>query len=73
MEFKRCVRCGCFFTSDSDICVNCESKERLEINKLNNFIRENEYSLNAQELADNTNISINNINRYIKNDSLKNF
>ena len=73
MEFKKCVRCGCFFMSDSDVCMNCEPKDRQEINKLNNFIEENDKINNIQDLSINTSVSINNINRYIQNKSLNSF
>ena len=73
MEFKKCVRCGCFFMSDSDVCLNCEPKDRQEINKLNNFIEDNNEITNIQDLSINTSVSINNINRFIKNDYIKGF
>ena len=73
MEFKKCVRCGNFFVSNNDVCYNCEPKDRQEINKLNNYIEENSIISNVQDLSTNTNISINNINRFIKNDSIKGF
>ena len=38
MEFKKCERCGCFFTSTGDTCINCSPKDRLEISKLKNFL-----------------------------------
>lgn len=73
MEFKKCVRCGCFFMSDNDVCLNCEPKDRQEINKLNNYIEENDMIKNIQDLSINTSVSINNINRFIKSDSIKGF
>ena len=40
MEFKRCLRCGCFFVSANDVCCNCESKDRFDVAKLNNILEE---------------------------------
>lgn len=72
MEVKKCVRCGCFFVAENDVCLNCNSKDKLEINKLNNYIENNFSITDVQELSLNTDVSINNINRFIKNDALKN-
>lgn len=68
MEFKRCNRCGCFFTSNDDVCCNCLSKDKFEMSKFKNFIEENNnlnqiHSLN--ELSLQTGISSKNINRFL--------
>ena len=31
MEFKKCVRCGCFFATNGDVCCNCASKDKHDI------------------------------------------
>lgn len=72
MEFKRCVRCGCFFYSDNDVCLNCETKDRKDISKLNSFI-ENNISYTKQDLSNNTGVTITNIDRFINNNYLDNF
>ena len=41
MEFKKCSRCGNFFTSQNIICCNCEPKDRLDTANLNSFISGN--------------------------------
>ena len=67
MEFKKCVRCGCFFATSNDVCCNCESKDKLDIAKLNNFF-DNEISINSiEDLSITTGITVNNLNRFIKN------
>ncbi len=67
MEFKKCARCGCFYTSNDNVCYNCLSKERFEMNKFKNYIEEanlgNINSLN--DIAINTGISDKNINRFL--------
>lgn len=70
MEFKKCARCGCFFTSANDICCNCESKDRFDISKLNNIIEDNVSFNSIQELSNKSGITINNLNRYIKNNKI---
>ncbi len=29
MEFKKCPRCGNFFTSDIDVCQSCKTNEKI--------------------------------------------
>jgi len=70
MEFKRCVRCGCFFMSNNDVCCNCESKDRFDIAKLNNILEE-DYNVNSiQDLSIESGINLNNINRFIANNKI---
>lgn len=38
MELKKCVRCGCFFSSPNDVCSNCEAKDKQDIYNLSNYI-----------------------------------
>lgn len=71
MEFKKCARCGCFFVSDNNICCNCEPKDTLELSKLNNYIEKNGNQNSLDEISVSTGISINNLNRYISNNSVK--
>ncbi len=67
MEFKKCMRCGCFFSTNNDVCCNCESKDRLDIAKLNTVIDE-EIPINSiQDLSIVSGVTINNLNRFIKN------
>ena len=67
MEFKRCNRCGNFFISDSDICYNCEIKDKADIAKLNNILT-NSSSINSiDELSASSGVNPCNINRFIEN------
>ncbi len=69
MEFKRCKRCGCFFTSVDDVCCNCSSKDKLEITTLKNYIEENNLNeINSlSSLSYNTGISQKNLIRHVNN------
>lgn len=72
MEFKKCVRCGCFFMSDNSVCCNCETKDKFDIAKLNSIIGEN-YSINSiEDLSTLSGINTNNINRYITDNKISN-
>ena len=67
MEFKKCVRCGCFFASTNNVCCNCESKDNFDIAKLNNYIEENDNFTSIEELSTLSGINLNNLNRFISN------
>lgn len=72
MEFKKCMRCGCFFMSDDDVCCNCESKDRMDIAKLNSILDESQnYSFNSvQDLSIASGVNMNNLNRFIANNQI---
>lgn len=70
MEFKKCMRCGCFFMSDNDVCCNCESKDKMDIAKLNSILDENDSFNSIQDLSILSGININNLNRYISNNQI---
>jgi len=70
MEFKKCVRCGSFFISDNNVCCNCESKDRLDMSKLNGFIDNDITYSSIEDISINTGISTNNINRFIKENNI---
>lgn len=69
MEFKKCMRCGCFFMSDNDVCCNCQSKDRMDISKLNSILDENSFD-SVQDLSIASGININNLNRFISNNQI---
>ncbi len=70
MEFKRCCRCGDFFvSSDSDVCNNCMVKDKNDIAKLNYIISSSNID-SAYELSNYSGVKLDNINRYIDNNSI---
>ena len=73
MEFKKCVRCGCFFMSDNNICYNCESKDRLDVAKLTNILDDNISFNSIQDLSIVSGINSNNLNRLIKENKISGF
>ena len=70
MEFKKCMRCGCFFMSENNICCNCESKDKMDIAKLNTILNDNISFNSVQDLSIASGVNINNLNRFIKNNQL---
>ena len=70
MEFKKCMRCGSFFMSDNDVCCNCQSRDRMDIAKLNNILDENITFNSVQDLSIASGINVNNLNRFISNNQI---
>ena len=70
MEFKKCDRCGSFFSSNDNVCYNCSTKEKAEFSKFKTYIDEinidNINSLN--DLSVGTGISSKTINRFLNNE-----
>ena len=73
MEFKKCERCGCFFTSSDMVCCNCIQKDKADINKLKSFfdVNSNIETNNLNVLSIQTGISEKNLNRYIQNGNIE--
>lgn len=67
MEFKKCSRCGAFYTTSNNVCPNCEPKDNCEQLKLKNFLEENELPSSIEALSTDTGISIKNLNRFLSN------
>ena len=67
MEFKKCERCGCFFSSKDSVCYNCLTKEKFEMSQLKSYIEENNLN-NIHSLSDlsvQTGIAGKTLNRFL--------
>ena len=71
MNCKKCKRCGCFFVSDTDVCLKCEPKDNFEIAQLRNYLSSNEAN-SLDELSYNIGISPANLSRYISSEEFIN-
>ena len=67
MEFKKCLRCGCFFSTNNDVCCNCEAKDKIDITRLNSIVNDDICINSIEDLSISSGITINNLNRFIKN------
>lgn len=67
MEFKKCMRCGCFYMSENDVCCNCESRDKIDIAKVNSVLDENISFDSIQDLSIASGVNISNLNRFIAN------
>ena len=67
MNFKKCERCGGFFSSNDNVCYNCLTKDRFEMSKFKTFIEENNISqINSlNDLSIQTGISSKTLNRFL--------
>lgn len=70
MNFKKCVRCGCFFSSVDEVCPNCSPKDTFEMSKLKTFLVNQNEEASISEIIRETGIEESNINRFMNN---KNF
>ena len=72
MELNKCIRCGSFYVSGNDVCPSCAEKDTNEIYSLKSFVDENPIT-SLENISFQTGISVNNINRFIKQDEFKSF
>lgn len=73
MYFKKCERCGCFFTSNDCICPNCAPKDKFEMSKLKDFFEDNNQIYSIEYISENTGISSKNLNRYLKSEDFSSY
>ena len=72
MQLNKCSRCGCFFVSGNDVCPNCQPKDINEINKLKNFLEDDNEDASFEEISYHTGISQKNLHRFFQSDILTN-
>ena len=66
MELKRCARCGKFYSSDVEVCQDCEKKDVAELSKLKGFFSNyNVSGISRGEISAQTGISARHLNRYL--------
>ena len=63
---KRCARCGCLYTTDTDVCQDCKKKDLIDLNKLKGFMEEGFVAgTTKQDILNGTGISAKNLERYL--------
>lgn len=66
MELKRCARCGKFYSTDVEVCQECEKKDYADLSKLKVFFADNYVTgVTKSEISAHTGISARNLNRYL--------
>lgn len=65
MKFNKCIRCGCFFSSEDSICPNCETKDEVDKMSIRNYLASNDVPESIEVLAMHSGVSLKNVNRYL--------
>ncbi len=73
MDFKKCDRCGTFFSSSDAVCACCAQKDKLEVLKLKTFFEQNDSTNSIPHLSSITGITTKNLNRHLTNDDFSDF
>ena len=66
MNFNKCLRCGCFFSSEDQVCPNCQTRDEVDKKLIRNFLANNDIPESAESLAFQSGVNIKNINRFIQ-------
>lgn len=66
MKFNKCIRCGCFFSSDDSLCPNCQTKDEIDKLSIRNYLAVNDFPKDVQTLAFKSGVELKNVNRYLK-------
>lgn len=70
MAIKNCKECGKIYSHPtSPICSECKKEDELEFEKVRDYLRENA-NAGVNLISERTGVSVNKINRYIKNGRL---
>ena len=69
MELKKCARCGKFYTSEVEVCHECEKKDLADLSKLKGYFADNYVvGVSKNDISTITGISNRNLNRYLSYD-----
>lgn len=68
MEFNRCTRCGNFYIAEGNVCPKCSAKDGFEFSKFKLYVEENGLTNSLDTIAEETGISVKNINRFLQYD-----
>ena len=77
MKFNKCIRCGCFFSSEDSLCPNCLSRDEIDKLTIRKYLKNNDMPQNVEALAFQSGVELKNVNRYLNtrefSDLKKNF
>ena len=77
MELKKCIRCGCFFSTKDEVCPNCKSKDETDKMSLKNYFSNNDMPDNLEKLSLYSGVKPRTITRLMENkefsDEIKTF
>ena len=73
MNFKTCIRCGCFFSSNDSVCPNCKTKDEIDKSSLKQYLTNNDTPKNFESLSYLSGVSVKNINRFLETEEFSSF
>ena len=72
VEAKKCVRCGCMYIADTEVCSKCQTKDGADLYRLKGVIENQGYEGMTQgELSVATGITNKNLARFLGYDEFK--
>lgn len=71
LEAKKCMRCGCMYISEDEVCGGCQKKDGADLHKLKGFLEKGYGEVTQGELAIATGISNKNLSRFLGYDEFK--
>lgn len=72
---RKCARCGCLYTTDTEVCLNCKSKDEADVFKLKGFFQ-NEFTegqSTRQDALNFTGINAKNLDRFMTHSEFSGF
>lgn len=74
VEARKCVRCGCMYISETEVCGKCQTKDGADLYKLKGFIENQIFGeeITQKELSEATGITSKNLSRFLGYDEFKN-
>ena len=73
MNLNKCCRCGCFYSSEGNVCPNSQPKDFKEIAKLKNYFDVNSNYDSIECISANTGITLKNLNRFLNQEEFSKF
>ena len=71
MNINKCVRCGCFFASESSVCPYCQTKDMVDMNTIQSFLKYNDMPNSIEALSSVSGVSAKNISRFMEDNDFK--
>ena len=71
IEAKKCLRCGCMYIADTEVCNKCQKKDGADLYRLKGFLENGTSELTQGELAIATGITNKNLTRFLGYEEFK--
>ncbi len=72
VEAKKCIRCGCMYIAETQVCDKCQAKDGADLYRLKGIVENQDYEGMTQgELSIATGITNKNLTRFLGYDEFK--